>query len=253
MNDRVDLSCDLGEARNDEETAVENAIWPLISAANVACGGHVGDEKSMRVAIAKCEDHEVILGAHPSYPDREGFDRKSIEITIEALVSSLSSQLALFRSLAAERRKDIERVKPHGALYNDAHRNSCLAEAVVSSVAQVLPRAAIVCADGSEVDRASREAGLAVVREAFVDRRYLSNASLQPRSEAGSLLTDPEAAADQALRLAASGHVIAADGAVVRLTFETLCAHSDMPGSVERIQRVCARLAAAGFEVRRGG
>lgn len=249
MSRLIDLSCDLGEARNDEESAVERAIWPLVSAANVACGGHVGDEQSMREAVGRCVEHGVTLGAHPSYPDREGFGRRHIEITGEELTASLVSQLMLLQGFAKERGRSIERVKPHGALYNEAQRNPQLAGAVVDAVKQAVARAAIVCAAGSAVERVAMGQGLAIVREAFVDRRYMPDGSLQPRSEMGSLLIDPDEAAAQALRLAESGEVVAVDGSVISISFETLCAHSDMVGSVERIGIVVSVLSDAGFRL----
>lgn len=246
---RIDLSCDLGEARSPEELAVEDEIWPLISAANVACGGHVGDERSMLASIERCLAHGITLGAHPSYPDREGFGRRHIEIATVDLVASLSGQIEALCSLGRKRGLDVVRVKPHGMLYNEAQADARLAEAVAAAVRQSAPAAALVCAGGSEVERACASAGLAVVREAFVDRRYLPSGALQPRSEPGSMLIDPDEAAAQALRLARDDQVIACDGTTVAVEFETLCAHSDMPGSVERIRLVRARLAGAGFVV----
>lgn len=253
MSRLLDLSCDLGEARSDEERAVESAIWPMISAANVACGGHVGDEESMREAIERCVTHGVSLGAHPSYPDREGFGRRHVDMTTEALVASLSSQIELLRGVALERGIEVERVKPHGALYNEAQKDAALALAIIEAVRRAQPRAAIVCAAGSQVEREALRAGIAVVREAFVDRRYASDGALQPRGEPGSLLLDPEDAAGQAVRLAATGAVVASDGTEVPISFETLCAHSDMPGSAARIQCVLRALGDAGFAVQRRG
>lgn len=251
MSRTIDLSCDLGEARSDEERAVESAIWPMISAANVACGGHVGDEESMREAIENCVRYGVTPGAHPSYPDREGFGRRHVEMTSEALVASLSAQIELLRGFARERALDVERVKPHGALYNEAQQDEALALAIIEAVRRTRPRAAIVCAAGSHVEREARRVGITVVREAFVDRRYVPDGSLQPRGEPGSLLLDPKDAAGQAVRLATTGAVIASDGTEVSIAFQTLCAHSDMPGSVARVQSVLRALVDAGFAVRR--
>jgi UPF0271 protein len=250
MSRAVELSCDLGEAVTDSERAVERAIWPMITAANVACGGHVGDVDSMREAIARCLEFEITLGAHPSYPDREGFGRRHVDMTFDDLVSALSAQLDVLRRLAADAGLEVERVKPHGALYNEAQKDDELAAAVLQAVTQTAPGAALVCAAGSAVERACSKSGARIVREAFVDRRYESNGSLQPRAQRNSLLIDPDEAAAQALRLAERGAVIAVDGSEVRIEFETLCAHSDMPGSVDRIRTVRERLEAAGFPLR---
>jgi UPF0271 protein len=150
-----------------------------------------------------------------------------------------------------ERGLEVERVKPHGALYNEAQHDRRLAVAIVAAVRQAAPAAAVVSAGGFAVESDARKEGLAFVREAFVDRRYLADGTLQPRSEKGSLLVDPEDAAMQAIRLAESGTVVAANGSEITVAFETLCAHSDMPGSIERIGRVRERLIRAGFTIGR--
>lgn len=251
MTRTIDLSCDLGEAVSEGERAVESEIWPLVSAANIACGGHVGDEESMRKAIERCAENGVVLGAHPSYPDREGFGRRHIAIRVDELIESLEEQIATLGRLAAEQGLALERIKPHGALYNEAQRETGLAEAVVAACRATAPRAALVCAPGSRSEEAARNAGLAVVREAFADRRYDPDGSLQPRGEAGALLEDPDDTARQAVSLSRSGTVLASDGRSVRIPFDTLCVHSDMKGAVDRIRRVREALAEAGFTISR--
>lgn len=229
---RVELSCDLGEARDEAEEAREEELWPLVDAANVACGGHVGDEASMRVAVRRAELHGVLLGAHPSYPDREGFGRRSLSMAPTELRGSLAEQIAALRAVAGDR---LARVKPHGALYNDAHRDAALAAVIVEAVRDVDRGLALVAAPGSALLYAARAAGLGTIAEAFADRRYRSDGSLVPRSAAGSLLIDPEEAAAQARRLAETSSVIADDGTTVRIAFDTLCVHGDMEGTIDRI------------------
>lgn len=224
----VELSADLGEGSPGEDE-----IWPLIRRANVACGGHVGDAASMRKAAQRANEHGVILGAHPSYPDRANFGRKSLQMDPDALRASLREQIA---SLGAFAR--VHHVKPHGALYNDAHKDRALADVVVSALD---PSMAIVAPDHSQMAAAARAAGISVIREAFADRRYEPDGSLTPRSVAGSTLTVDEAAA-QAELLAREGAVIARDGARVRIDFDTLCIHADMPNAVERLRAIRARL-----------
>jgi UPF0271 protein len=220
----VELSADLGEGSPGEEE-----IWPLIHRANVACGGHTGDADSMRAAAALALRHHVILGAHPSYPDRENFGRKSLSIPPEELRASLLAQLAALRAFGA-----VQHVKPHGALYNDAHKDRALAEVIVSTLD---PATAIVAPDASQMAAAARAAGILVIREAFADRRYEPDGSLTPRSLPGSTLTIEEAA-QQATLLAREGAVIARDGTRLAIPFDTLCIHADMPGAVERLRAI---------------
>jgi len=220
----IELSADLGEGSPGEEQ-----IWPLIGRANVACGGHTGDEESMRTAAELARRHGVILGAHPSYPDRENFGRKSLAIAPDALRASLAAQIAALAAFAP-----VQHVKPHGALYNDAHKDRALAEVIVSALD---PLIALVAPDNSQMAAAARAAGIRVIREAFADRRYEPDGSLTPRRIAGSTLTIDEAA-QQAALLAREGAVIARDGSRVEIPFDTLCIHADMEGALDRLRAI---------------
>lgn len=231
QNAAIDLSADLGEGSPSEA-----ALWPLIRRANVACGGHAGDAHSMRTAAALAQQHGVAFGAHPSYPDREGFGRVSLRMEPEALRASLVSQLRALQEIAP-----ILHVKPHGALYNDAHRERKLADLIVDAVQAVGPSIAIVCADRSELAHSARARGTPVVREAFADRRYESDGSLTSRSISGSTLTVPEAV-EQARLLATEGIVLARNGQRVPLSFDTLCIHADMDGADARARAILVAL-----------
>jgi UPF0271 protein len=243
---RAEISCDLGEATTAGERATELALWPLVDAANVACGGHAGDDASMREAAGLARSHGVRLGAHPSFPDRDGFGRRLIEIDGNELESSLAAQIGSLHAIAASAGVALERVKAHGALYNAAHRDAGLARILARATATGAPGAAIVCPAGSAMEQAAGDAGLAVVREAFADRRYLPDGTLVPRSDPRSLLEDPGAAAAQAVTLATRGRVVAVDGSVIEVAHETICIHADMPGSVDRLRAIRAALAASG-------
>lgn len=231
----IELSADLGEGSPDERE-----IWPLIHRANVACGGHVGDEESMRDAAELARRHGVILGAHPSYPDRENFGRRSMQMDEAALRQSLIDQIAALRAFG-----DVHHMKPHGALYNDAHRNRRLADVIVTALSAHGAPIAIVAPDSSQMAQAARAAGAPVIREAFADRRYEPDGSLTPRAVAGSTLTIEEAEAQAAL-LAREGCVIARDGTRIALSFDTLCIHADMPHALERLRAIRAALAHGG-------
>jgi UPF0271 protein len=228
----VDLSADLGEGSPGEDE-----VWPLITSANVACGGHVGDDDSMREAARLAGAHGVRLGAHPSYSDREHFGRRSLAMPADALRASLLAQLAALRAFAP-----IHHVKPHGALYNDAHKDRVLAGTIVDAMRAFDASLAIVCSDLSQMAAAARAAGVRVIREAFADRRYEPDASLVARSIAGSTLTIGEAAAQAAL-LVREGVAIARDGTRVAIPFDTICVHADMPEAPARLRAIRAALA----------
>ena len=231
----IDISADMGEGSPGEDE-----IWPLITSANVACGGHTGDAESMAHAARRAREHGVRLGAHPSYPDRENFGRKSMSILPAALRASLVAQIRALQAIAP-----IEFVKPHGALYNDAHhdilRAAVIAEAMVDAGGQL----AIVCPSASAMASAARANGIRVIREAFADRRYNPDGSLVSRGEAGALL-DVDEAAEQAALLATERAVIARDGSRVSIPHDTICIHADMERAVERLRAIRQRI--GGFE-----
>ncbi len=232
----IDISADLGEGSPGEDE-----IWPLITSANVACGGHIGDLESMIDAARRARELGVRLGAHPSYPDRENFGRKSLAMPPGSLRAALIAQITALRDVAARDGVPLTHVKPHGALYNDAHRDALRAGVIVDAMREVDSALAIVCSDTSEMAKAARAAGTRVIREAFADRRYNSDGSLVSRAEPGSLLGVGEAA-DQAALLAAEGTVIARDGAPVAVAFDTICIHADMERAVERLHAIRQRL-----------
>ncbi|MHB0970670.1 MAG: 5-oxoprolinase subunit PxpA [Thermoanaerobaculia bacterium] len=235
---RLEISCDLGEARDAAEAETEAELWALVDAANVACGGHTGDDVSMHAAAARARELDVILGAHPSYPDPEGFGRRSISIPDEELAASLRRQVSRLRAIAATEGVRLARVKPHGALYNDAHHNAHLARLVAAVVADIDGGIALVASPGSELLAAAERAGLSFIREAFGDRRYRADGSLVARSEAGALLLDADDAAAQALQLARNGDVMTATGLRIPIAFDTLCVHGDMPDAGRRLRRI---------------
>lgn len=243
----IDLSCDLGEATDDTSLELEARIWPLITSANIACGGHVGDEASMRAAVRNAIANEVTIGAHPSYPDREHFGRQSLAIAEDALHAALTSQLQGLDAIAASEGGKLAHAKPHGALYNDAHRDSALAAVIVDVC--LARQLAVVASPGSAVEREALARGCRVILEGFADRRYRSDGSLQPRSERDSLILDLNDAAMQAVRLAKGKTIVAADGREIHVECETICIHSDLDGALERLQKIRTMLEACGVAI----
>ncbi|MFT3767124.1 MAG: LamB/YcsF family protein [Minicystis sp.] len=230
----IDLNVDLGEL--PEEPA---ELFALATTANVACGGHAGDAASMERALARAIAHETRIAAHPSYPDRAGFGRKSMAMEPAAIEAAVAAQCAALAAVAKQVGATVTRVKPHGALYHDAARDAAIAAAVIGGSLRGLGVAAgevvIVGPPTGSLVAEARRRGAAYAREGFADRGYREDGSLVPRSEPGALITDPEAAARQALTLARSG------------TIETLCVHGDTKDAVAIATRVRGALAEAGL------
>jgi UPF0271 protein len=224
--DAIALNADLGEGGEDA------ALYPLIDWANVACGGHAGDERSMTLAVLQCRTHAVALGAHPSYPDRDRFGRVSLSLTEAEIADAVHRQVSALAGLAREHGGQLHHVKPHGALYADATRRPGIARAVARGAARVDPELVLVGLARSRALEVWREEGFRVAAEGFADRAYEQDGTLRPRDRPGALLTDPGAAAAQALRLAEPGDL------------DTLCVHSDTEGAVQILEAVRAALRA---------
>jgi UPF0271 protein len=224
------LNIDLGELPDEDEQ-----LYALAHVANIACGGHAGDDASIRQALERCARHGTRAGAHPSYVDREGFGRRALDVTPEVLRAQVAEQCARLAERARALGVPLEFAKPHGALYHSANRDPALARAVVSAVGEVLgPRVTVVGPGSGALSEAAREAGLAYAREGFADRGTLPDGTLVPRGQPGAVITDPAVAKDNAVRLARGG------------TIDTLCVHGDTPGAVAVAREVRAALDALG-------
>lgn len=241
----IDLNADMGEYANDQERDNEAALMPLISSCSIACGGHAGDETTMQATVRLALTHNVSIGAHPAYPDREGFGRRNLEYDPEFLQSSLYEQVDSLNSIAAEEGSKLRHVKPHGALYNAAAKDIALARLVAKAAERLI----LVGPPGSALEQAARETSLDFAAEGFVDRLYQTSGALTPRSEPGAIIEDIAARADQALAIAAGNIFKAADGQL-KLSVKTLCIHSDSPGAVETAKAARAKLEDNGFTIR---
>lgn len=250
MTSFIDLSCDLGEASTEHERAIEAELFPLITSANIACGGHTGSVETMAAAVETARRHNVAVGAHPSYPDRENFGRKTMQIERDALFDSLREQLSTLCAIAQREQMAFTHVKPHGALYNDAHHDRDLARVVIDVIESIDRRLAIVCSRTSAMHTEATSRGIRAIAEGFGDRRYQRSGELVPRSRGDALLLDINEAAQQACAIATSGRVVADDGTEIELAADTICIHSDMPDAVARLRAIRAALQADGFAFR---
>ncbi len=239
----IDLNSDLGEGVGDDA-----AIFGLVTSANVACGGHAGDEDSMRACVALAIEHGVSLGAHPSYPDREGFGRRDQELDAGELRDEILRQVEALAAIATSAGTRPCYVKPHGALYNRIVLDPVQADAVaLASRDAGLPLLGLA---DSAIHSAADRHGVGFFREAFADRAYLPDGTLAPRSIEGSVIADPLVAADRAVRMAVDGTVVALDGTVLRVELDSLCVHGDTPDAVAMAAAVRDRLTAAGVGLR---
>lgn len=241
----VDLNADLGEDCGDDL-----AMLDVVTSANVACGGHAGDDATMRATCAAALARGVVIGAHPSYADRDNFGRVRLDVDAAALRDQVTRQLVALRRAAADVGAEVAYIKPHGALYNATVTDAAHAGAVVAAVAEVLPGSPVLGLPGSVLLRLAGAAELPTVAEAFADRAYASDGSLVSRSEPGAVLTDAEAVAARVVTMVRDHVVVSLDGHSVPLTPRSVCVHGDTPGAVALARRVRQSLEAAGVTLR---
>lgn len=248
MDAIIDLNADLGESIDGAPTADDEAMFAVISSASIACGGHAGDDLSMREAVDRAKRYGVAVGAHPSFVDRAGFGRTAASITPDALRAQVQGQLERLVAAGA----DLAYVKPHGALYHRVTEDGATADAVTTAIAEVseqLGRPLPVLGLTGHIRTAAAARGLPFYREAFLDRGYFSSGALVPRTAPGALLEDPNVVAARAVRLATEGVVEAVDGSLLRPDAVSLCVHGDSPGAVAMARAVRAALDAAAVTV----
>ena len=229
----IDLNCDMGELAD----APEESLMPLISSANVACGAHAGDRATMERTIRLAMRHNVAVGAHPGYPDKENFGRIELAMPPEEIEDSVYEQVTALVSVAKALGCPLRHVKPHGALYNAAARDRTVAAAIAAGVRRWNETVPLVGLAGSVMLQVWQDAGFRVLAEAFADRAYQADGTLRSRGLPGALITDPAQAAEQALRIARGGAA------------QTICIHGDTPHAVEIARAVRERLLREGVTV----
>jgi UPF0271 protein len=221
----------------------------VVSSANVACGLHAGDPLVMKQTVALAAQLGVAVGAHPGYPDLQGFGRRDMGLSPAELEAFVLYQLGALAGLARVVGMPLVHVKPHGALYNAIARDAKLAGAVARAVAAFDPALILVTLPASAVVEAAQSLGLRVALEGFADRAYQPDGSLAPRSKAGALIQNPTLAAQRAVQMVTQGQVEAIDGQMISLHIDTLCVHGDTPGAANIAADLRAALQAAGVEI----
>jgi UPF0271 protein len=226
----IDINCDMGEIPEHITGGTQEALMPSLTSVNIACGGHAGDDNTMRLTVEQARRHSLAIGAHPGYPDRANFGRLELHMPLEELERSIFEQISALARFAP----DLVHVKPHGALYNQAVRNQSLAAAIARATARFSKDVVLVGLAGSPMLDVFRNEGFKVAAEGFADRRYEPDGTLRSRKFDDALIRDPQQAAAQALDLARSGRV------------QTICIHGDTPGAPAIAAAVAAALKQAG-------
>ncbi len=243
----IDLNCDMGEYPEAVADGTQESLMPNITSANVACGGHAGDDQTMRATIEQALRWKVAVGAHPGYPDRANFGRLELDMPPEAIANFVFEQVRAFAQIADTCGAPVVHVKAHGALYTQAMHNPVIAQAIATGVARWSRDVALMGLAGSPMLDVFKAAGFRVAAEAFADRRYEPDGTLRSRRFGDALIRDPAEAGRQALQIVEQGTLIASDGSEIPVNADTICIHSDTPGAPKIAQAVARTLRDSGI------
>jgi 5-oxoprolinase (ATP-hydrolysing) subunit A len=247
---QIDLNCDMGELPAAIADGTQESLMRSLTSINVACGGHAGDEATMKATVEQALRWKLAIGAHPGYPDRANFGRLELSMSPQEVADSVFEQVTALSKIAESCGARVAHVKPHGALYNQAAHNRDLAQAIAQGVARWNKYVVLVGLAGSPELDVFREAGFAVAAEAFADRRYEPDGTLRSRKFADALIRDPAQAAHQALNIVQRRTVLASNGTNVGVEAQTICIHGDTLGAPVIAADVAQSLREAGVALR---
>ena len=239
----IHINCDLGEGGNKDAH-----IMPLISACNIACGGHAGTVESMHDTVALAMKYNVEMGAHPSYPDKENFGRNSLEMEPEDLKQTLVAQILSLKQIAEAEGGFLTHVKPHGALYNDAAKDEKIAQIIIDSVLEFDEKLPLFVPENSVISRLAK-GKIGVIFEVFADRNYKENYYLVPRSKTTALITQKEVVFRHLISMFLNKEITCENGVKIPCDPSTFCIHSDTPNSVEILEYLTEKLKEKNIEI----
>ncbi|MDN3611597.1 5-oxoprolinase subunit PxpA [Vibrio ostreicida] len=235
----ITLNCDMGESFGRWKMGHDDLVMPWIDMANIACGFHASDPQVMATTIKLALEHDVQIGAHPSYPDLQGFGRRSLPMSSEEITNMVIYQIGALKSMCESQNTQLNYVKPHGALYNDMIREVRVFDAVADAVACFdVPIMMLALSDSDRHLDIADKYELPVLFEAFADRTYQSNGLLTPRSMPGAVLYREEDILDQIKQIVDYGKVRTIDGCLIPIEADTICVHGDNPQAIAMIEKI---------------
>ena len=248
MASEIDFNCDMGESFGMYKMGFDEEVIKHISSANIACGFHAGDPMWMRKTVDLAEQHGVGVGAHPSYPDLNGFGRRNMNATPEEVRNDVVYQAGALKAFTSNR--NLQHVKPHGAMYNQAVDDADLGKSICEAVLEVDSNIILLALAGSTWIDVAKGMGMRVEREVFADRAVNSVGTLVPRSKEGSVIHDTNEVVERSLRMVTEGKILSVEGDIVEVEADSICLHGDTPGAVDMAKTLKREFLAAGVEVK---
>ena len=247
MTAKIDFNCDMGESFGMYKMGFDEEVIKHITSANIACGFHAGDPMWMRHTVDLAQRHGVAIGAHPSFPDLNGFGRRNMVVSADEAKNDVTYQVGALQAFTAD--KKLQHVKPHGAMYNMAVNDASLAQAICESILEIDPDMILVALAGSRWLDIAEDMGLKVAREIFADRALNADGTLVSRSLPGSVIHDTAEVVERSLRMVTEGKATAITGEQIDVQADSLCLHGDTPGAVEMAAALKRELEAADVEI----
>ena len=246
---RINLNADLGESFGAWKMGDDPALLRIVKSANVACGFHAGDPTVMQETVRLAIAHGVSIGAHPSYPDLQGFGRRVMQMSAIDLESTLLYQIGALQAIAMAEGASVTHVKPHGALHNVACADQNVATSIVKALRKLDPSMILLAPAHSILAKVAEDAGQAIRYEVFADRAYLDDGQLMPRSRAGAVLHETGDCVEHTLRMIKANAIVTASGLHLPCRIDSICVHGDGPQAVATAQAVRQALEAAGYRL----
>lgn len=244
---KIDLNSDLGESFGRYSLGRDSEIIPLVSSVNIACGYHAGDPDVMAKTVALAEEAGVGIGAHPGFPDLQGFGRRKMAMKPEEVTHMITYQVGALQAFTQG--KKLQHVKPHGALYNMAAKDHDLAVAICKGIAQVNDQIPIYGLANSELIKAAKEVGIPYAQEAFGDRNYNADGTLVSRSLPNAVIKDPQEVANRVKAMLENEEIVALDGTKIPLKPDTICVHGDNKAALAIVEQLRTTLTDAAIAI----
>lgn len=234
----IDLNCDLGESFGAYTIGQDEAVIPLITSANIACGYHAGDALVMSKTVKLAVDAGIGIGAHPGFPDLVGFGRRKLDASPAEVKAYIQYQIGALAAFCKANGVQMHHVKPHGALYNMAGADEKLADAICEGIAGVDDKLILMGLSGSKMAASAEKKGLRFASEVFADRGYRDDGSLVPRKEPGAMVTDEDEAVRRVIQMAKEGTVRSVTGKTVQISADSVCVHGDNAHALAFVEKI---------------
>ncbi|UXR62932.1 5-oxoprolinase subunit PxpA [Staphylococcus schleiferi] len=247
---KIDLNCDLGESFGNYKIGNDQSVIPLITSANIACGFHAGDENVMAETVKLAKQNHVGVGAHPGFPDLQGFGRRNLDMSLKEIFNMVVYQVGALKAFCDIQGVKLNHVKPHGALYQMASRDAEIAKAIASAIYEIDPKLYLMGLSNSILIDEGRKQGLNVASEVFADRRYENDGQLVSRKKEGAVIEDSHEAIEQVLQMVKEGTVKTISGEMIDIKADTICVHGDGAHALEFVKQIRSHLSEENVYIR---